>query len=145
MCLVHMLGSRIDQFCVCFLLIITDKKIRKAEALVAELSGSIRHIAIRTVAHLERLLRSFYLAMGPSSRVHSRGLMTFVASHVQRLGWEGQAVLDTQSWIEFDFWSDNVRSLNGALMRTEGGVKDLDVRDFVSDASDVMVSKVGQV
>ena len=65
--------------------------------------------------------------------------MTFVASHVQKLGWNGRSVLDAQYWTELNFWSDNVRSLDGALMRTEGGVRYLTVRYLVSDASDVMV------
>ena len=96
-------------------------------------------MAIRTVARLVGLLVSFYLAMGPISGFHSRRLMTFAASHVQKLGWNGQVVLDVQSRTELTFWNDNRLGLNGALMRNEVVVKDLDVRALVSDASDVLV------
>ena len=82
---------------------------------------------------------SFYLAMGPISWFHSRGLMSFIASQVQSLGWNGWAVLDAQSRTELSFWNDNLQSLNGALRRTEGVVKDLDVWDLVSDAGSMLV------
>ena len=74
-------------------------------------------MAIRQVAGLVGLLGSFYLAMGPRSRFHTRGLMTFVASQVQKLGWDGWAVLDTQCKVELSFWIENLRSINGAPMR----------------------------
>ena len=48
-------------------------------------------------------------------------------------------MLDVQSWTELSFWNDNLQSLNGALMRTEGVVNDLDVRDLVSDADSILV------
>ena len=65
--------------------------------------------------------------------------MTFVASQVQKLGWKGHAELDGQCWIKLRFWNENLRSLNGTRMRTEGTVKDLDVRDLVSDAGSMMM------
>ena len=80
--------------CACFRLSVTDRKIEKAAALVSELSSSTSQVAIRQVAGLVGLLGSFYLAMGPRSQFHTRGLMTFIASQVQRLGWKGWAVLD---------------------------------------------------
>ena len=43
------------------------------------------------------------------------------------------------SHAELDFWNDNLRSLNGARMRVEGTVRDLDARDLVSDAGDMLV------
>ena len=86
------------------------------------------------------LLGSFYLAMGPRSQFHSRGLMTFIASQVQKLGWKGWALLYAQCRTELSFWNDNLQSLNGAPMRTEGTVRDLDVRDLVSDAGSMFVS-----
>ena len=64
--------------------------------LLTELSSSVGEVAIRQVAGLVGLLGSFYLAMGPRSQFHSRGLMTFIASQVQILGWKGRAVLDAQ-------------------------------------------------
>ena len=96
-------------------------------------------LAIRMVAGLLGLLGNFYLTMGPVSRFHSRGLMTCVASQVQSLGWYGWAVLDAKSRIKLSFWNDNIQSLNGALMRTEVVVRDLDVRDLVSDAGSMLV------
>ena len=65
-------------------LFITDRKIQKAEDLVANLSEAQGLVQIRRVAHLVGLLVSFYLAMGLVSRFHSRWLTTFVAS------WAGQ-------------------------------------------------------
>ena len=124
---------------VCFQLSVTDRKIEKAAALVSELSSLIGQVVIRQVAGLVGLLRSFYLAMGPRSRFQCRGLMTFIASQVQELGWKGWAVLDAQCRAELSFWNDNLRSLNGARMRSEGTVRDLDVRDLVSDAGSMMV------
>ena len=91
-----------------FQLSVTDRKIEKAAALVSELLCSTGLVAIRQVASLVGLLGSFYLAMGPRSRFHSRGLMTFVASQVQKLGWKGHAELDDQCWIELRFWNDNL-------------------------------------
>ena len=91
------------------------------------------------MAGLVGLLGSFYLAMGPRSQFHSRGLMTFVAGQVQKLGWNGCAELDSQCQAELGFWNDNLRSLNGARIRTEGTVRDLDVRDLVSDAGGMLV------
>ena len=85
------------------------------------------------------LLRSFYLVMGPRSQLECRGLMTFIASQVQELGWKVWAVLDAQCRAVLGFWNDNLRSLNGACMRTEGTVRDLDVRDLVSDAGSMLV------
>ena len=117
-----------------FQLSVTDRKIEKASALISELSCSTGPVGIRQVASLVGLLGSFYLAMGPRSRFHSRGLMTFVASQVQKLGWNGCAELDSQCQAELSFWNDNLRSLNGARIRTEGTVRDLNVRDLVSDA-----------
>ena len=122
-----------------FRLFVTDKKIAKALALVTELSQTIGPVALRTVARLVGLLVSFYLAMGPISRFHSRGLMTFVASQVQNLGWNGSATLDTHSRIELSFWTENMLSLNGALMRNLGVTEGLDVRDLASDASNAMI------
>ena len=92
-----------------FCLFVTDKKIIKAEALIIELSGLSGHVAIRTVTGLVGLLVSFYLAMGPISQFHGRGLIMFVAGHVQSLGWNGWAVLDGQSWTELCFWNDNIQ------------------------------------
>ena len=60
-----------------FQLSVTDRNIEKAAALVSELLCSTGLVAIRQVAGLVGLLGSFYLAMGPRSRFHSRGLMTF--------------------------------------------------------------------
>ena len=74
-----------------------------------------------------------------ASGVSSRELMTFVASQVQSLGWKGWALLDAQFRTKLSFWNDNLQSLNGALMRTEGTVKDLDVRDLVCDAGSMLV------
>ena len=74
-----------------------------------------------------------------ASGVSSRELMTFIASQVQKLGWKGWAVLVAQCQTELSFWNDNLLSLNGALMRTEGTVKDLDVRDLVSDTGSMIV------
>ena len=114
-------------------------KLRKLLRWSQSCSGSAGQVAIRQVAGLVGLLGSFYLAMGPRSRFHSRGLMTFIASQVQRLGWKGWAVLDAQCRAELSFWNDNLRSLNGARMRSEGTVRDLDVRDLVSDAGSMLV------
>ena len=61
------------------------------------------------------------------------------ASQVQKLGWNGCTGLDSQCHAELDFWNDNLRSLNGARIRVEGTVKDLDARDLVSDAGDMLV------
>ena len=36
-------------------------------------------------------------------------------------------------------WNDNLRSLSGARIRVEGTVRDLDARDLVSDAGDMLV------
>ncbi len=66
---------------------VTDRMKEKAAALVSELSSSTGQVAIRQVTGLVGLLGSFYLAMGPRSRFHSRGLMTFIASQVQNMGW----------------------------------------------------------
>ena len=123
-----------------FYLSVTDRKIEKAAALVSELVSSTGEVAIRQVAGLMGLLRSFYLAMGPRSWFQCRGLMTFITSHVQRLDWKGWTVLDVQCQTELGFWNDNLRSLNGACMRAEGTVKDLDVTDLVSDAGSMLVS-----
>ena len=79
-----------------FHLSVTDRKIEKAAALVSELLSSTGEVAIRQVAGLVGLLGSFYLAMGPRSRFHCRGLMTLIASQVQSLGWKGQSGLDSQ-------------------------------------------------
>ena len=122
-----------------FQLSVTERKLAKALALISELSCSTGPVGIRQVAGLVGLLGSFYLAMGPRSQFHSRGLMTFVASQVQKLGWNGCAELDSQCQAELDFWNDNLRSLNGARIRTEGTVRDLDVRDLVSDAGGMLV------
>ena len=48
-------------------------------------------------------------------------------------------MLDAQCQAELSLWNDNLQSLNGACMRTEGMVKDLDVRDLVSDAGIMLV------
>ena len=77
--------------------------------------------------------------MGPRSRFHSRSLRTLVAGQVQKVGWNGCTGLDGQCHAELDFWNDNLRSLNGARIRVEGLVKDLDARDLVSDAGDMLV------
>ena len=69
----------------------TDRMKEKAAALVSELSSLTGQVVIRQVVSLLGLLGSFYLAMGPRSRFHCRGLMTFIASQVQKLGWKGQA------------------------------------------------------
>ena len=122
-----------------FRLSVTDRKIEKAAALLTELSSSVGEVAIRQVAGLVGLLGSFYLAMGPRSRFHSRGPMTFVASQVQKSGWESQAVLDAQCQAELDFWIGNLRSINGAPMRVQGMVRDLSSRDLVSDAGSMLV------
>ena len=74
-----------------------------------------------------------------ASGVSSMGLMMFVASQVQSLGWNSWAVLDVQSQTEFGFWNDNLQSLNGALMRTELVVRYLNVRDLVSDTGSMLV------
>ena len=71
-----------------FQLSVTDRKIEKAVVLLTELSSTVGEVATRQVAGLVGLLGSFYLAMGPRSRFHSRGLMTFVASQVQKSGWK---------------------------------------------------------
>ena len=122
-----------------FQLSVTEKKLAKAEALISELRGSTGPVGIRQVAGLVGLLGSFYLAMGPRSRFHSRGLMTLVAGQVQKLGWNGCTGLDSQCHTELDFWNDNLRSLNGARIRVEGTVKELDTKDLVSDAGDMLV------
>ena len=107
--------------------------------MLSELSISVSEVAIRQVAGLVGLLGSFYLAMGPRSRFHTRGLMTFVASQVQKLGWDGWAVLDTQCKVELSFWIENLRSINGAPMRVQGLVRNLSSRDLVSDAGSMLV------
>ena len=117
----------------------TDRMKEKAAALVSELSSSTGQVSIRQVAGLVGLLGSFYLAMGPRSRFHSRGLMTFIASQVQISGWKGRAVLDAQCRAELAFWIDNLRSINGAPMRVQGTVRDLSSRDLVSDAGSMLV------
>ena len=122
-----------------FQLSVNDRKIEKAAALVSELLGSTGPVGIRQVAGLVGLLGSFYLAMGPRSWFHSRGLIMFVASQVQNLGWNGCAELDSQCQAELGFWNDNLQNLNGALIRTEGTVRDLDMRDLVSDAGGMLV------
>ena len=122
-----------------FQLSVTERKLAKAEALIFELKSSTGPVGIRQVAGLVGLLGSFYLAMGPRSRFHSRGLMTLVAGQVQKLGWNGCTGLDSQCQAELDFWNDNLCSLNGARMRVEGTVRDLDTRDLVSDAGDMLV------
>ena len=122
-----------------FQLFVTEKKLAKAEALIFELKSSTGPVGIRQVAGLVGLLGSFYLAMGPRSRFHSRSLMTLVAGQVQKLGWNGCTGLDSQCHAELDFWNDNLRSLNGARIRVEGLVKDLDAKDLVSDAGDMLV------
>ena len=55
------------------------------------------------------------------------------------MGWNGCAELDSQCQAELGFWNDNLRNLNGARIRTEGTVRDLDVRDLVSDAGGMLV------
>ena len=82
-----------------FRLSVTDRKIEKAAALVSELSSLTGQVAIRQVAGLVGLLGSFYLAMGPRSWFHTRGLMTFHCQSgseagLERLGYAGCAVPD---------------------------------------------------
>ena len=67
--------------------------------LVSKLSSLTGQVAIRKVAGLVGLLGSFYLAMSLRSRFHSRGLMTFIVSQVQSLGWSGWAVLDAHCTV----------------------------------------------
>ena len=86
-----------------FQLSVTERKLAKAEALISELKSSTGPVGIRQVAGLVGLLGSFYLAMGPRSRFHSRGLMTLVAGQVQKLGWNGCTGLDSQCHAKLNF------------------------------------------
>ena len=88
-----------------FQLSVTEKKLAKAEALIFELKSSTGPVGIRQVAGLVGLLGSFYLAMGPRSRFHSRSLMTLVAGQVQKVGLErmhrtGQSVSCRARFLE---------------------------------------------
>ena len=78
-----------------FQLSVTERKLAKTEALISELKSSTGPVGIRQVAGLVGLPGSFYLAMGPRSRFHSRGLMTLVAGQFQKLGWNGCTGLDS--------------------------------------------------
>ena len=122
-----------------FRLFVTERKIVKAERLVAELANAQGQVTVRHVARLVGLLVSFYLAMGPISRFQSRGLMTLVATTVKKSGWNAHVLLDSESKIELDFWMKNMRELNGALMRSGGVVNTLDTRDLFSDAGELLV------
>ena len=48
--------------------------------------------------------------VGPGLDWIYSGLMTFVASQVQSLGWEGQALQDVASRTELNFWTDNMKN-----------------------------------
>ena len=58
------------------------------------------------------------------------------------MGWNGCAELFSQCQAELCFWNDNLRNLNGARNGMEGTVRDLYVRDLVSDAGGMLVESL---
>ena len=78
---------------------------------------------VKELASLVGLIISFGLAVGRSARFYTRFSTIEVARAAEEKGWGACLVLTEEVLAELRFWRENLRALNGQMIRRRAGVQ----------------------
>ena len=124
-----------------FKLWVPEEKLRRAEEEVRRLLRSTgEEVPVKQVAKVIGLLGSFYLAMGSIVRFRTRALLINIARETELRGWGVKTILGSREVEELRFWEQEIRGLNGYIMRQKDKVEVVSTREMYSDASEFLLA-----
>ena len=112
-----------------------ESALKKLEVLL-EAKAKIYKTTNRQLARVVGLLASFYRAYPGFSRLMLRSCYATIEVSREQGGWDRPINLKAEAWTELSWWKENLKSLNGGLMKQE--VQELETsleRNLYGDAS----------
>ena len=110
-----------------------ESALRKLEVLLYAKVKTYK-ITNRQLAKVVGLLASFYRAYPGFSRLMLRSCYATIEVSREQGGWDKPITLQAEAWTELSWWKENLKSLNGGLMKQE--VQEMETSlDLYGDAS----------